>query len=94
MIFLGLGAVVMLCGIAGLFTLEEPQIKGEKTNSNYWSDLFYGFRPSVIKTNKSLYNDDMALTGVTVEEVEDSFFDDKDDEFSIILLIFYNHLLT
>lgn len=32
-------------------------------------------------TNKSLYNDDMALTGVTVEEVEDSFFDDKDDEF-------------
>ena len=32
-------------------------------------------------TNKSLYNDDMALTGVTVEEVEDSFFDDKDDDF-------------
>ena len=32
-------------------------------------------------TNKSLYNDDMALTGVTVEEVEDSYFDDKDDEF-------------
>lgn len=33
------------------------------------------------KTNARLYNDDMALTGVTVEEVEDSFFDDKDDEF-------------
>ena len=32
-------------------------------------------------TNRSLYNDDMALTGVTVEEVEDNFFDDKDDEF-------------
>ena len=32
-------------------------------------------------TNRSLYNDDMALTGVTVEEVEDSFFDDKDDDF-------------
>ena len=32
-------------------------------------------------TNKSAYNDDMALTGVTVEEVEDNFFDDKDDEF-------------
>lgn len=31
--------------------------------------------------NRSLYNDDMALTGVTVEEVEDSFFDDKDDDF-------------
>ena len=32
-------------------------------------------------TNKSAYNDDMALTGVTVEEVEDNFFDDKDDDF-------------
>lgn len=31
--------------------------------------------------NRSLYNDDMALTGVTVEEVEDSYFEDKDDDF-------------
>ena len=31
--------------------------------------------------NKNLYNQDMSLTGVTVEEVEDSFFDDKDDNF-------------
>ena len=53
--FLGLGIVVAICGVAGLFTLEEPKIKGEKTNSNYWSDLFYGFRPSVIKENARLY---------------------------------------
>lgn len=33
------------------------------------------------QTNGRIYNDDMALTGVTVEDVEDSFFDDKDDEF-------------
>ena len=31
--------------------------------------------------NKSIYDQDMALAGVTVEEVEDSFFDYKDDEF-------------
>lgn len=31
--------------------------------------------------NKELYNQDMSLAGVTVEEVEDSFFDDKDDAF-------------
>ncbi|MBR3817120.1 MAG: hypothetical protein IKJ27_10410 [Clostridia bacterium] len=31
--------------------------------------------------NKKIYDQDMALTGVTVEEVEDNFFDDKDDEF-------------
>lgn len=53
--FIGLGLVVTLCGVAGLFTLDEPQIKGEKTDSNYWADLFYGFRPSVIKENSKLY---------------------------------------
>ena len=31
--------------------------------------------------NKDIYDQDMALAGVTVEEVEESFFDDKDDEF-------------
>lgn len=31
--------------------------------------------------NKKSYDMDMALAGVTVEEVEDNFFDDKDDEF-------------
>ncbi len=53
--FLGLGLIVTLCGVLGLFTLEEPAIKGEKNTSNYWSDLFYGFRPSVIKENSKLY---------------------------------------
>lgn len=31
--------------------------------------------------NKKIYDQDMALTGVTVCEVEDSFFEDKDVEF-------------
>ena len=31
--------------------------------------------------NKKVYDMDMALTGVTVEEVEDSYFDDKDNDF-------------
>lgn len=53
--FLALGAFVVFCGVVGLFTLEEPQHKKEKSNANYWSDLFYGFRPSVIKSNSRLY---------------------------------------
>ena len=53
--FIGLGLIVTLCGFVGMFSLDEPQIKGEKTNSNYWADLFYGFRPSVIKENSKLY---------------------------------------
>ena len=44
-------------------------------------DQMISIMQKCFQTNKSLYNDDMALTGVTVEEVEDNFFADKDDEF-------------
>lgn len=52
-----LGLVVAVCGVIGLFSLEEPKrnIIPHKSTSNYWSDLFYGFRPSVIKKNSRLY---------------------------------------
>lgn len=57
MFFVGLGVIVTLCGIAGLFLLEEPKQRAEKepSSSNYWADLFYGFRPKVIKENSKLY---------------------------------------
>lgn len=69
--FLGIGIVVAVCGVAGLFTLEEPKIKGEKTNSNYWSDLFYGFRPSVVKENSKLY---LALAAVCLYSISVQVF--------------------
>ncbi|MBQ8504003.1 MAG: MFS transporter [Clostridia bacterium] len=54
--FLGLGAIVTVCGVLGLFLLQDPETKVEaSSDSNYWSDLFYGFRPSVIKENSRLY---------------------------------------
>ena len=57
--FIGLGAFVSLVGVIGIFLLENPE-KFDKTDDNapktsYWADLFYGFRPSVIKKNSSLY---------------------------------------
>lgn len=54
--FLGLGTIVTICGVAGLFLLKDPERKTETvSNSSYWSDLFYGFRPSVVKNNSKLY---------------------------------------
>ncbi len=54
--FVGLGIIVSLCGVAGLFLIKDPPHTIEKENSaNYWADLFYGFRPSVIKANARLY---------------------------------------
>ena len=52
--FIFLGALVTVCGIIGLFSVKDPR-KGVKQNTNYFSDLIYGFRPSVIKGNAALY---------------------------------------
>ncbi len=54
--FLVLGITVTICGIIGLFTLKDSDAKKiSSSDANYWSDLFYGFRPSVIKENSRLY---------------------------------------
>ena len=55
--FVGLGLVVTLCGIVGLFLIKDPPrtVEIKDSSSSYFADLFYGFRPSVIKTNARLY---------------------------------------
>lgn len=55
--FIGLGAIVAFCGVIGLFLLQDPEVKAaaQQEKTSYWSDLFYGFRPSVIKENSRLY---------------------------------------
>lgn len=58
--FIALGVLVIICGIIGLFTIKDPE-KPEREKSNYFADLIYGFRPSVVKANSRLY---IALTAV------------------------------
>ncbi len=53
-IYIIIGAIVILIGIAGFFIIDEPIIKAEE-NKSYFKNIFYGFRPSVIKQNKMLY---------------------------------------
>lgn len=52
--FLILGAVVIVCGFVGLFTLKDVPKTVEKSGS-FLSDLVYGLKPSVIKENSKLY---------------------------------------
>ncbi len=52
--FIGLGILVSVCGVVGLFTVKDSR-SGVKKETNFWADLIYGFRPSVIKSNKGLY---------------------------------------
>lgn len=53
LVFFIIGAATVLIGILGIFIIKENPIK--PSESNYFSNLIYGFRPSTVKANKSLY---------------------------------------
>ncbi len=54
LIFVILGALVIVIGVLGFFFIEE-KVEKVSENSNYFANIFYGFRPKVIKENKMLY---------------------------------------
>ena len=53
-IFGVIGTIVFLIGLLGFFLIEEPKVDTAE-NAHYFANLFYGFRPGVIRTNKTLY---------------------------------------
>lgn len=53
--FIALGVFVSLCGVVGFFSIRETGTGVKQTNGNYFQDLIYGFRPSVVKKNAKLY---------------------------------------
>jgi len=54
LIFGIIGTIVLVLGIAGFFLIEDTAVKREE-NRSYFGNLLYGFRPSVMKENVSLY---------------------------------------
>lgn len=52
--FIGLGLIVTICGIVGIFSIKDSR-NGVKSTNSFIECLTYGFKPSVIKNNKSLY---------------------------------------
>ena len=53
-IFIIIGAVVLCIGVLGLFLMEEVTPEAQE-NKNYFGNIIYGFRPSVMKQNPILY---------------------------------------
>ena len=52
MLFLALGVVITACGVAGVFMIKDsPSLQKKGT----LKDIFYGFKPSVVKDNAPLY---------------------------------------
>ncbi|MBQ4130924.1 MAG: MFS transporter [Clostridia bacterium] len=52
-IFAIIGAATLLVGILGFFIIKEPDIR--PSGNGYFSSIFYGFKPSTVAKNKSLY---------------------------------------
>ena len=52
-IFAIIGGVVIAVGIAGIFLIDESDIR--PTRTGYFENLTYGFRPSTAKKNRELY---------------------------------------
>ncbi len=59
-LFFGLGAVIAVCGVIGVFTVKDSPLLERKGTLK---DIVYGFKPSVIKGNPTLYLT-LVITGV------------------------------
>lgn len=59
-LFFGLGAVIAVCGVIGVFTVKDSPLLERKGTIK---DIIYGFKPSVIKGNPTLYLT-LVITGV------------------------------
>lgn len=53
-IFKIIGTVVFLLGVLGFFLIQDKPVDVSQ-NQNYFKNIFYGFRPSVIKYNRMYY---------------------------------------
>ena len=53
-IFGVIGGLVFLLGLLGVFLIDEPKVD-TRGNENYIANIFYGFRPAVIRENGTLY---------------------------------------
>ena len=67
-VFLILGIIISLCGIVGIFIIRDSDTLQK---NGTLKDIFYGFKPSVVKANKSLY---IALVVVLVYGVACQIF--------------------
>ena len=69
-IFTVIGVAVIAIGIAGFFMIEDTGVKTEE-NKKYFANLFYGFRPSVVKENVPL---DVTLAALALFNISIQIF--------------------
>lgn len=55
MFFIILGLIPIVAGVISIFVLQDSPSLAKNKETNYLHDTFYGFRPSIIKSNKMMY---------------------------------------
>ncbi len=53
LIFAIIGGVVIAVGLLGIFLIKDPAVP--KSETGYWQNVIYGFRPSTVRHNPTLY---------------------------------------
>lgn len=72
-------AVVKSCKLSFKFKMKSTSLTNAlKAGKN---EQMLDLMQKCFEKNKRVYDQDMALTGVTIEEVDASFFEDKDTDF-------------
>ena len=69
-IFNIIGIAVIAIGVLGIFLIKDSTVKTEE-NQNYFANIFYGFRPGVVKSNVTLY---LTLLAVAVFNISIQIF--------------------
>ena len=69
-IFNVIGIVVIAIGVGGIWLIQDTKIETAE-NQSYFGNIFYGFRPSVVKSNKMLY---LTLLAVAVFNISIQVF--------------------
>ena len=72
-------AIVKTCKLSLKLQMKTTSIKNALNSGK--KEQMLDIMQKCFDKYKKLYNQDMSLTGVTVEEVEASYFDDKDEAF-------------
>ncbi|MBQ6898934.1 MAG: hypothetical protein IJN70_08125 [Clostridia bacterium] len=72
-------AIVKTCKLSFKLQMKTTSLNNTLKNGN--KEQMLELMQKCFDKYRKLYNQDMSLTGVTVEEVDASFFDNKDEEF-------------
>ena len=72
-------AIVKTCHLSFKLQMKTTSLTNAMKSDD--KELLFGVMQKCMAKNRAMYNQDMSLAAVTVEEIDDAFFADKDADF-------------